>query len=75
VRRGNRQRTRANLITHRTIHFQVIRREVRNTAAVLSILSVTEEHDALDLVADDLGELGDCAGDYSGALALGVLAW
>jgi hypothetical protein len=75
VRRGNGQRTRTNKVAHSTIHFQVIRREVRNTTAVLRVLGVAEEHDALDLVADGLGELGDCAGDYGGALALGVLAW
>jgi hypothetical protein len=49
----------ANQVTHGTKDLEIIGRVARHTTAVLSILGVPEEHNALDLFAGGVIELGD----------------
>jgi len=71
---GNRKGTRAHKVSHGTVDLQVLTGVVVDTSTVLGILCVAEEHDALDLVADGTGKLGDRTGDDGGTLTRKMLA-
>jgi hypothetical protein len=68
--RRNNQRTPANIIRQATVNLDPIVRKLRNPAAVLRVLGIPKQHDALDLLADRGAELRDRVAHHRGALAV-----
>ena len=76
VRNGNCKSTNAHEIASCAVHLQVVGWVAIDATIILSILGVTEKYDALDLVADGIGKLGDGSGNDSGSLtAWDVSTW
>jgi hypothetical protein len=54
--------TGANQITHGAVNLEPVRRVAGNSATVLEVLGVSEEHGADNLVADFSAAVGDSGG-------------
>jgi hypothetical protein len=68
--RRNNQRAPANIVRQATVNLDPIVGKLRNPAAVLRVLGVPKQHDALDLLADRRAELRDRVAHHRGALAV-----
>jgi hypothetical protein len=70
---SNSERSDANQVTSSTVYLQVIAGIARNITTILGVLSVTEEHDTLDLIANRSRELGDSSRNNSCTLTAEML--
>lgn len=70
VRGGNGESTRAHQITHGAEHLYFISGIRLDAAIVLLVLRVSKKHNALDLGANGLRELGNCASDDGSTLTI-----
>jgi hypothetical protein len=69
MRSGNGQRTRADQIARSAVHLKVLSRVGFDTAVILLVLRVSEEHGTDDAGAEGGVEFGECVGDYGCSLA------
>jgi hypothetical protein len=67
------ERSNAYQVTGSTIYLQVLAGVVGNAATVLGISGVAEEYNALYLIANRSGELGNSPRNHSSALAVEML--
>jgi hypothetical protein len=68
--RRNNQRAPANIVRNATVNLDPVIGKLRDPAAVLRVLGVPKQHDALDLLADRRAEFRDRVAHHRGALAV-----